>query len=182
MNTSTGSFDQKRLTPGTTAITVLQGFLAATMTTAALANDYVAADNPNYYEHFIEKPFDGTNSALLQQIPRGETYDRLVSSILSLKTLAEDWDGYGAEQIAQRSIDYALLFANSYKDIAESFEPYPDPDGTVSLESHWGSNVAYLNFSSTGEIAYVLQTASGPHRGRSFDVIAVKKLLDAIYF
>ena len=183
MNTNTVILDQRRATPGTKTFTVLQGVLAATMA-APFADDAIAVDYPTFYERFIEKPFDfdGTSSPLLLEIPRGEAYHRLISSIESLKTLPADWDGYGAEQISHRSIYYALLFVNGYREKAESFEPYPDSDGTILLENHWGSNTAYLNFSEAGEIAYVLHTESGIHRGRSFDVVSVNKLLEAIYF
>ncbi|MBX3650283.1 MAG: hypothetical protein KF771_02765 [Burkholderiales bacterium] len=175
--------DQRVTTSGTMTLTALQGILAATMTSSVVASDFVASDIPAIYKYqAIESPFQATNSPTMLAGSSGDAGDRLESLIKDIKMLPSDWDGYGAQPISQRSVDYALSFANAFREIAQTFEPYPETDGTISLENRWGRNAAYLNFSNAGEIAYVLQTTTGVHRGRNFDQIAVKKLLNAIYF
>lgn len=182
MNATGTTLAHSSMTPGTKSITILRGILAATITSSAVANDSLTTELPAPYEQVIKSPFHATNSPMMLAAFSADAGDRLEFSIKELKALPRDWDGYGAQQISQRSIDYALAFAKGYKEIAESFEPLPETDGTISLENRWGENDAYLNFSNAGEIAYVLQTTTGVHRGRNFDLIAVKKLLDAIYF
>ncbi|MBZ0125154.1 MAG: hypothetical protein K8F32_02165 [Rhodocyclaceae bacterium] len=190
MNAGLIAFDQLGRPTGTRSFftTKLRGIVTATLA-ATVVGTHANQDQP---QEALQVPlpeiatphFQSTHSWALSSAhnDKASPLEELRRSISEFLTLPDDWDGYGASKVSELAIRYALIFLDAFDVIADTFEAFPDTDGTLTLENRWGDNRAYLNFSPTGEIAYVLLTPDGTHRGRSIDMLSMKKLLDAIYF
>jgi hypothetical protein len=155
----------------------------------------LTAEDPVYYAAWIGlkeiKPllFDlkinewllrvANNFALSDPSNYSSIVGTLENHIQEFSRLKSNWDGYGAEPIQSESIRHAVEFLKANADLGLSYEPYPDPDGSVGLEGQKGPNVLYLNFAPSGEIAYLLKIGSAVHRGHGADAHAIRKISDA---
>lgn len=75
-----------------------------------------------------------------------------------------DWDGYGANAVLIRSIEYAAQFANALPETIEVPHVGCDADGFVCLEwYHDSSNQCLITFSDDGQIICNLVSNNIPH-------------------
>ncbi|MGH8470763.1 MAG: hypothetical protein ACREVY_17920 [Gammaproteobacteria bacterium] len=97
--------------------------------------------------------------------------------IEAFSTLVPDWDGHGAKPVSRQAIAHAVRFVQSVPQYTSNFEPFPDPNGNVGIEAHIRDKTLYLNFASSGEIAYLLKAGRQIHRGRGVDPDKIRALL-----
>lgn len=97
--------------------------------------------------------------------------------IEAFSTLGCDWDGHGAKPISRQAIAHAVRFVQSVPQYASNFEPFPDPIGNVGIEARIRDKTLYLNFASSGEIAYLVKAGSSTHRGRGVNPDMIRELL-----
>src|SRR5947208_542134 len=82
--------------------------------------------------------------------------DGVQAAVESLRTLAADWDGYGAPCIDTRFIDAAKRFISSLP-ANLAFRPLvvPTSNGSLQLEWHEGSKSLELEFESPRTIRFL---------------------------
>jgi hypothetical protein len=99
-----------------------------------------------------------------------------------IQTLAVDWDGHGASQIAPEACQTALAFLRVLPKQPREMAIYPEPDGNVGVEWHRGKKFSmYMSFEKDGTFAYVAvfrREQEEVHRG--FGVKMTRTLPDRI--
>lgn len=98
-----------------------------------------------------------------------------------LEALPRNWDGQGAEPVSKEAITKAEAFLASLGQVASTFEPFADPDGSVGLEGHKNTKAAYMTISPNGEIAYVFRDGETVHRGKDVDAATMRNLINVLY-
>jgi hypothetical protein len=131
---------------------------------------------------WVKKALRNYQKAILAVDPDAGSFPaaRLVTEIESLSQLSQDWDTRGARAVDSMASANAESFAWQLGSTARFFEPFADPDGSVGIEGHSGTTEIYLNFAPGGEIAYVVKTASGVHRGYGADIGFIRRLFDVV--
>jgi hypothetical protein len=82
--------------------------------------------------------------------------DRVQSALDSLRTLAPNWDGYGAPAIDPAVIEAAKsFFAKLPENLAYQPHLVPMSNGTLQLEWHDGPKSLELEFESASSIRYL---------------------------
>ncbi|WON75232.1 hypothetical protein [Nitrosospira sp. Is2] len=103
----------------------------------------------------------------------------LRNEILEFANLPRCWDGDSAEPINGVSIGNALNFLEQYKGQLK-FDAFPDPDGSVGLQSDIAPGRVLLSFSADNTVAYLIRKQGAVHRGHGITHNSLNQLLDAI--
>lgn len=112
-------------------------------------------------------------------------HDNILQAIkdLPLEYGNPDWDGYGANAVLTRSIEYASQFVNSLPEEIEVPHVGCDADGFVYLEwYHDLANQCLITFSDDGQIICNLASNNIPHdRAYTFDeALNVYKMIQKV--
>ena len=84
-------------------------------------------------------------------------------NILHLECKVENWDGYGARPIADKTIENALELAISLCGKGLPIPEFtPEPDGEIALEWYGDDNsVVSVSVAPSGQIAYAAVQSDG---------------------
>lgn len=99
-----------------------------------------------------------------------------LEEIKEFKDYVQGWDGDNADEIAMSAIELATRFLNSY-DGPQVFSVYPDPDGSVGLQSELQNGRVLLSFGKDEKIAYFIRKNSAVHRGSGVTQGDVERVL-----
>lgn len=82
-----------------------------------------------------------------------EEYNNLIEKVKLFRTLENDWDGYGAIELEEKSITNAISFLNLLKDKSIiKPEVFPTTIGEASL--YWRNNDDYIEISFQNEDSF----------------------------
>jgi hypothetical protein len=90
---------------------------------------------------------------LVPEAVQGSAYisdrERALNAVLSMASLEDDWDGYGAAAIPPDIIRMAYAIISSLQDYVPAPEISPNPNGTISLEWENERGRAHLEIGRT---------------------------------
>ena len=98
------------------------------------------------------------------------------NEILKFKELSHCWDGVDAEPIAPNAINNALEFIKGYSGSLK-FEVFPDPDGSVGLQTEINSGRILISFLKDDTISFFIRIGEKIHRGSEVSRIFLYELL-----